>query len=176
MYACRAMEGRTPENRRAPIVIAYDGSKASRAAVRRAGELFAPRDAYVLTVWEPGLGELMLVPDPTGLGTTMLPYDPAIAREIDREVHERAQEIARDGAQLASAAGLRAHKLTIEEVSDAADAILTAAAEHCAGAIVIGSRGHRGLRSKLLGSTSSAVLKGSGGRPVVVVHADAEAD
>lgn len=162
------------EEARAPIVIAYDGSDASKAAVRHAGDLLAPRDAYVLTVWEPGLGELMLVPDPTGLGTTMLPYDPAIAKEIDREVHERAEEIARDGARLATAAGLKAHALAIEELADAAEAILAAAEEHGAAAIVIGSRGHKGLRSKLLGSTSSAVLKGSGKRPVLVVHADQE--
>jgi hypothetical protein len=34
----------------APILIAYDGSDAARAAVRAAGELFAPSRALVLTV------------------------------------------------------------------------------------------------------------------------------
>ncbi len=106
------------------IVIAYDASPAARAAVRSAGELFAPRRAYVVTVWEPGLGELMLVPDPTGLGTTMLPYDPTVAREIDQEVETRAREIAKDGADLARAAGLDAVDQTARVSSDGADAVL----------------------------------------------------
>jgi nucleotide-binding universal stress UspA family protein len=45
------------------------------------------------------------------------------------------------------------------------------AREREAAAIVIGSRGLSGLRAKLEGSTSSAVLKHSS-CPVVVVHDD----
>jgi len=154
-----------------PIVIAYDGSKAARAAIVRMGELCAPRQALIVTVWEPGLGEMMLVPDPTGLGTTMMPYDPTIAREIDREAQDRARALALDGVELARGAGLHPEPLVIEDVSDVAEAILSAAQEHDAAAIVIGSRGHRGLRSRLLGSTSAGVLKGAGSRPVLIVHA-----
>ncbi len=157
-----------------PIVIAYDGSPAAQAAVRSAGELFAPRPALIITVWEPGLGELMLVPDPTGLGT-MMPYDPAVAREIDREVESRAHELAHEGAELARGAGLQASERIVEDVSDAAEAILATARQAHAGAIVLGSRGHHGLRSRLLGSTSAAVLKGAGRVPVLVVqHPDGD--
>jgi hypothetical protein len=39
----------------APILIAYDGSEVSRAAVRHAAELFAGRPAVLATVWEAGL-------------------------------------------------------------------------------------------------------------------------
>jgi hypothetical protein len=39
----------------APVLIAYDGSEVSRAAIRRAAELFAGRPAVLATVWEPGL-------------------------------------------------------------------------------------------------------------------------
>lgn len=157
-----------------PIIIAYDGSPAARAAVLRTGELCSPRSVLIVTVWEPGLGELMLVPDPTGLGTTMMPYDPTVAREIDREVKDRAQALALDGVDLARSVSLLAEPLVIEDVSDVAGAILTAAKEHDAAAIVIGSRGHSGLRSRLLGSTSAAVLKGAERRPVLVVHAASE--
>lgn len=157
-----------------PIMIAYDGSPAARAAVARAGELCSPAPALIVTVWEPGLGELMLVPDPTGLGTTMMPYDPTVAREIDREVKDRAQALALDGVDLARSVGLRPEPLVIEDVSDVAGAILAAAKEHHAAAIVIGSRGHSGIRSRLLGSTSAAVLKGACELPVLLVHAFAD--
>jgi nucleotide-binding universal stress UspA family protein len=39
----------------APVLIAYDGSEVSRAAVRHAAELFPGRPAVLATVWEPGL-------------------------------------------------------------------------------------------------------------------------
>ncbi len=156
-----------------PIVIAYDGSHAARAAVRRAGALFGHRKAIVLTVWDPRLGEMMLVPDPTGLGTTMMPYDPTLAHEIDREVESTARSIAADGAKLARSCGLDAQEIAVEDAAHPADAILQAAAEQEAAAIVLGSRGHSGLRAKLLGSTSNAVLKGAGELPVVIVHAAA---
>jgi nucleotide-binding universal stress UspA family protein len=154
---------------RTPILIAYDGSPAAREAVTEAGALFAPRQAIVLTVWEPGLSEFMLVPDATGMGTTMLPYDPAVVREVDRAGEDHARDIAHDGQALAQQAGLEAEAVVVRDVTHPADAIVTAAEEHRAAAIVVGSRGLRGLRSKLLGSTSSELLR-KAGRPVVVVR------
>ncbi|HEV2998438.1 MAG TPA: universal stress protein [Solirubrobacteraceae bacterium] len=159
-----------------PIVIAYDGSEPARAAVREAAALFAPRRAIVLTVWEPGLNEFMLAPDPTGMGTTMIPYDPAVVREVDRASEDHALDIAHDGERLAREAGLDAEALAVRDLTDPADAIVQRAAERDAAAIVIGSRGLRGLKSKLLGSTSNAVLHRAG-RPVIVVrHAAGDAE
>jgi nucleotide-binding universal stress UspA family protein len=161
---------------RAPIVIAYDGSQAAQAAVRRAGELFPGRSALVLTAWDPRLGEAMTTtPDPTGLGSPV-PYDPELARKLDREVEHNAQQIAASGAELARGVGLNAGELVVEDVSHPADAILAAAAEHRAAAIVVGSRGHGRLRSRLLGSTSNSVLRGAGELPVVIVHAPTNAE
>jgi nucleotide-binding universal stress UspA family protein len=57
----------------------------------------------------------------------------------------------------------------VRDQSDAADAIVAVANERDAAAIVVGSRGLKGLRSKLLGSTSAALLR-KAGRPVVVVR------
>jgi nucleotide-binding universal stress UspA family protein len=153
----------------APILIAYDGSPAARAAVTEAGALFAPRRAIVLTAWEPGLSEFMLVPDATGMGTTMMPYDPAVVREVDRAGEDHAKDIAHDGEALADKAGLQAEVAVVRDQSDAADAIVAVANEREAAAIVVGSRGLKGLRSKLLGSTSAALLR-KAGRPVVVVR------
>jgi nucleotide-binding universal stress UspA family protein len=153
-----------------PILIAYDGSEAARAAVHEAGALLAPCRALILTVWEPSLAQFMLVPDPTGLGgSTMMPYDPALARDVERASEEHAHDIAQDGVRLAQAAGLDAQALTAEDSVAPADAIVTTAEEHDARAIVIGSRGLRGLKSKLLGSTSAHVLQHAS-RPVVVVR------
>jgi nucleotide-binding universal stress UspA family protein len=153
----------------APILIAYDGSPAARAAVAEAGALFAPRRAIVLTVWEQGLSEFMLVPDATGMGTTMMPYDPAVVREIDRAGEDHAKDIASDGQAIAKQTGLEAEITVVRDQTNAADAIVAAANEHAAAAIVVGSRGLKGLRSKLLGSTSSELLR-KAGRPVVVVR------
>jgi nucleotide-binding universal stress UspA family protein len=152
-----------------PILIAYDGSEPARAAVREAGALFAPARALVLTVWEPGLAQVMLVPDPTGMGSTMMPYDPAIARDVERASEEHARDVAQDGARLAHEAGLQAQAITAEDSVAPAEAIVAAAEERDACAIVIGSRGLRGLKSKLLGSTSSHVIHHAL-RPVVVVR------
>jgi nucleotide-binding universal stress UspA family protein len=154
---------------RSPILIAYDGSTAARVAVAQAGVLFAPRRAILLTVWEPGLSEFMLAPDPMGMGTTMLPYDPELGQEIDRASEEHAQDIAADGVALAQAAGLAPEPMAVADELSVADTVLDAAEQHGAAAIVVGSRGLRGLRSKLLGSTSRAVLERSS-LPVVVVR------
>jgi nucleotide-binding universal stress UspA family protein len=154
---------------RPPILIAYDGSTAARAAVAQAGALFAPRRAIVLTVWESGLSEFTLAPDPMGMGTTMLPYDPGLGHEIDRASEDRAMDVAADGAELAKAAGLTPEPLAVVDELDVAATTLSCAEQHGVAAIVVGSRGLRGLRSKLLGSTSRAVLEHSS-LPVVVVR------
>lgn len=154
----------------APILIAYDGSDAARAAVNAAVALFGSRPAIVITVWEPGLADYMLMPNTMGAGTMMMPYDPSTVQAIDKAAEDHARDIAEDGAQLARTGGLQAEALAVRDAADIADAILDAAAEHEAAAIVIGSRGLKGLKSKLMGSSSASVL-GRSERPVVVVHA-----
>lgn len=152
-----------------PIVIAYDGSEAARAAVNQAAVLFGSRHAIVITVWEPGLADYMLMPGTMGTGTMMMPYDPSTVREIDKVSEDHARDIAEDGVKLAAAGGLEAEALPVRDAADIADAILETAEKRDAAAIVIGSRGLKGLKSKLMGSSSSSVLSRSE-RPVVVVH------
>jgi nucleotide-binding universal stress UspA family protein len=153
-----------------PILIAYDGSEPARAAVREAGALFAPARALVLTVWEPALAQFMLAPDPSGMGSMMAPYDPALARDVERASEDRAHEVAEDGAQLAQSVDLEAQAITAEDNLAAADAIVTVAERRDVCAIVIGSRGLRGLKSKLLGSTSAHVLHHAPCPVLVVRH------
>jgi nucleotide-binding universal stress UspA family protein len=152
-----------------PIVIAYDGSEAARAAVNEAAALFGSRHAIIITIWEPGMADYMLMPGTMGTGTMMMPYDPSTVREIDKAAEDHARDIAEDGVKLARAGGLEAEALPVRDAADIADAILETAKERDAAAIVIGSRGLKGLKSKLLGSSSSSVLSRSD-RPVVVVH------
>ncbi|MGH2902982.1 MAG: universal stress protein [Solirubrobacteraceae bacterium] len=154
----------------APILIAYDGSDAARAAVNEAAALFGSRPAIVVTVWEPGLADYMLMPNTMGAGTMMMPYDPETVQAIDKASEDHANDIAEDGAQLARAGGLRAEAVAVRDAANIADAILDAASERGAAAIVVGSRGLKGLKSKLMGSSSASVL-GRSERPVVVVHA-----
>jgi nucleotide-binding universal stress UspA family protein len=99
----------------------------------------------------------------------MMPYDPSVVREVDRVHEDHAHDIATDGEALARAAGLNAEAIAVRDVTTAAAAIVDKAQELQAAAIVVGSRGLKGLRSKLLGSTSSEVLNRSI-RPVVVVR------
>ncbi len=153
-----------------PILIAYDGSPPARAAVSEAGRLFAPAEAIVLTVWEPGLAEMMIMPDATGMGSTMLPFDPAVTQEVEKASEAHAQSVAAEGATLAREAGLDARPLAVEDLTDPPDVIVEAAEQHGARAIVIGSRGLGGLKSKLLGSTSKTVLRRAACPVVVVRH------
>jgi nucleotide-binding universal stress UspA family protein len=153
----------------APIVIAYDGSDPARRAVREAGKLFARRHALVVTVWEPAL-ELEM--DALSVDEMHPPVvDPVAVQALDRKLAARAQRIAESGAELATSVGLQANALSAHDQGHVAAAIVEVARTRGAAAIVVGSRGLRGLRSRLEGSTSNAVLKHSP-CPVVVVHDD----
>ncbi len=157
-----------------PILIASDGSEAARQAVQQAAGLFGRRPVVVVTVWEPALAYQATVLPGVGADGIAVPpvaVDTAEAKEIEDALAIRAESVARDGAELAKSAGLRAEAVSVAESGDVADAILGLARERRVAAIVVGSRGVTGLRARLEGSTSSAVVKRSP-CPVVVVHND----
>lgn len=154
----------------APILIAYDGSDTARRAVREAANLFGAREVLVVAVWEPGLAYETAM-SPAGLEVEPVPVDVERAREVEEELHERARRTAQEGAELARSAGLQAKGLAVADEVHVADAIVDAARKRGVAAIVVGSRGLTGLRARLEGSTSSAVLKHAP-CPVVVVHDD----
>jgi nucleotide-binding universal stress UspA family protein len=154
----------------APVLIAYDGSEVSRAAVRRAGELFAGRQAVLATVWEPGLAAVPVgLPDTMGVGA--LPPDPATVEAVDRLQREHAATVAADGAELARSAGLAAEPLAVPDEVDVADTLMDIARERDAAAVVVGSHGISGLRSRLLGSVSRKLIEHCD-RPVLVIRGD----
>ena len=154
----------------APLLIAYDGSDTAHAAVREAARLFGSRQVLVVTVWEPGLAYEASMPT-ADVDMSPVTIDIEGAREIEEEMHKRASRTAREGAELAQSLGLRAHGVAVAEEVHVADAIVRLAREREVAAIVVGSRGLRGLRARLEGSTSNAVLK-TASCPVIVVHDD----
>jgi nucleotide-binding universal stress UspA family protein len=155
------------------VVIAFDGSPAARRAVEEAAKIFRSSRVLVVTVWEEGLA--YLTPSAPTEGMMVSPMvDPGVAREVDRSVHQQAERVSDEGAALAKSLGLDAQPLAVPDERDVARTILAVAGKHQATAIVVGSRGLSGLRARLEGSTSKALLKHAP-CPVLVVH-EAEED
>jgi nucleotide-binding universal stress UspA family protein len=104
-----------------------------------------------------------------GHGAMPPEVDPEAALQLDRNRHWHAEDVSRDGAQLARSLGLDAAALAVAGAGGVAETILDLAREQHAAAIVIGSRGLSGPRARLEGSTSTAVSKRAS-FPVLVVH------
>ena len=154
----------------APVLIAYDGSEVSRAAVRHAAELFPGRPAVLATVWEPGLAAVSVgLPDTMGVAT--LPPDPATIEAIDRLQREHASTVAADGAEFARSLGLVAEPQAVPDEVDVADTLVDIARERGAAVVVVGSHGISGLRTRLLGSVSRKLIQHCD-RPVLVIRDD----
>jgi nucleotide-binding universal stress UspA family protein len=154
----------------APVLIAYDGSEVSRAAVRHAAELFPGRPAVLATVWEPGLAAVSVgLPDTMGVAT--LPPDPATIEAIDRRQREHASTVAADGAEFARSLGLVAEPQAVPDKVDVADTLVDIARERGAAVVVVGSHGISGLRTRLLGSVSRKLIEHCD-RPVLVIRDD----
>lgn len=141
------------------ILIAYDGSADSRGAIEFAAKHLAAEAAVVVTVWEPLLVQLRRYPLAAG----------AISPETGDELQAEAERYAKEGAELAIAAGLP--EVTYRAVADNESiwkTIVDVADEIGASLIVTGSRGLAGVRSVLLGSVSNHVLHHAG-RPTLIV-------
>jgi nucleotide-binding universal stress UspA family protein len=154
----------------APVLIAYDGSEVSRAAVRHAAELFPGRPAVLATVWEPGLAAVSVgLPDTMGVAT--LPPDPETIEAIDRVQREHASSVAADGAEFARSLGLVGEPQAVPDEVDVADTLVDIARERGAAVVVVGSHGISGLRTRLLGSVSRKLIEHCD-RPVLVIRDD----
>src|SRR5215203_4433442 len=86
----RRCRGRMARMNDAPILIAYDGSDSARRAVHDAGKLFGPREALVVTVWEPDLGYEVGATSVTGLEPAGPAFDVAEAQEVNEALRARA--------------------------------------------------------------------------------------
>jgi nucleotide-binding universal stress UspA family protein len=152
-----------------PVVVAFDGSDESQAAVRAAASLFRDRLVLVVSVWEPGLAmAIMSSPDATGLSYP--PPTPEQIQAVDRAQHDHAASMAQSGARLVQELGAMAEALPVAESLDVAETVISIADQRDAAAVVVGSRGLGAVKSRLLGSTSRKVLHDTR-RPVLVVRA-----
>ena len=156
------------------VVIAYDGSPAARQAIVDSAKLLSACRVLVATVWEAGLAYAAPLTAPDAM-TVRPMVDPETAVELDSAVHEHAERVSREGATLAKSLGLDSEALALQDEGNAARTILNLAHDRGAAAIVVGSRGLGGIRSRLEGSTSKDLLKHAS-CPVLVVHETAEAD
>lgn len=137
-------------NDSAPVLIGYDGSDDAKAAIAHAGSLFRGRAAIVLAVWQ----RAYAAPHLAMVGFSSSP-DLSALDETNENV---AAALAGEGTELAQSAGLDASPVVACATGPVSEAILNAAAEHRAVAVVLGSRGLGGLKSMLLGSVSRHVL------------------
>ena len=106
--------------------IGYDGSAASRAAVRHPGDLFHRRPAVLATVWEPALA-VVPVALPGSIGVTSLSADPAPAEAVDGRQREPASVVAAEGAGLARSVGLVAVSHSVSDDVNVAEALIAIA-------------------------------------------------
>jgi nucleotide-binding universal stress UspA family protein len=159
-----------------PALLCYDGSDHARRAIERAGTVLGGGPAKVLTVWE-SVGSAVLRHRPrTALGRELREVSADVVDELDAGTAASAEATAREGAEIAAAAGFEATPLARRAIGRAAareeatvwQAILEVADEEDARVVALGTRGHSRVRSLLMGSVSSGVLHHSE-RPVLVV-------
>ena len=152
------------------VILAYDGSAAAREAIMTAGRLLKGSRLLVVTVWEEGLA--YMAPSAAASGDMMMtqPVDPEVAHGVDAALHRKAEQVAREGAEMAASLGLHAEPVALADAGNVAHTLIDLAREQHAAAIVVGSRGLSGLRARLEGSTSKGLLAHAP-CPVLVVHA-----
>ena len=131
-----------------PVLICYDGSEDAKHAIAVAAPLLGVRRAHVLAVWQ---------------NTAAVPSFAWAApmsgiEDLLSAAREGADRIADEGVRAAREAGFDPTPLVVEASGPVWVAIVDAAAELDAAAIVLGSRGLSGVKSVLLGSVSNGVI------------------
>src|SRR5690349_800603 len=150
-----------------PILIAYDGSDGSKAAIEAAGALFPGSRAVVVSVWHSAAeaASAAVIAIPAGVAASA--YE-----QLDGESERQAAEVAGEGTTAAKDAGLDASARAVARRGQIWATLVAAADAEDVRAVVVGSRGRSAVKSALLGSVANGVVHHSS-RPVVVVPADA---
>jgi nucleotide-binding universal stress UspA family protein len=138
------------------ILICFDGSPDSEAAIDHAAIVMPGTETVVLTVWEPFV-DMMTRCGSAGLGFGMTGgwVDNG---DADAAAERTALKTATRGAERATAAGLLARPQTAQRRDGIARAALEVAEELDAQVLVLGTRGLSGMKSMMLGSVSHAVV------------------
>ncbi|HEV7495799.1 universal stress protein [Baekduia sp.] len=151
-----------------PVVVSFDGSAPSEAALRVAVAELPGRHLVVVSVWEPSFGTAMLTPTDPSAVAYGLP-NPDEIMTVDRLQREHAGAVAEAGVTLAERLGATAEAMPARDDDNVARTVI-AAAERCdAALIVVGWRGLGAVKARLLGSTTRRLLHDSR-RPVLVVR------
>src|SRR4051812_37511406 len=96
-----------------PVIVAYDGSPASEAAVRQAATLFAGRPLVTVTVWEPGFAVRAGGPMAGEGGLGYVPPAPAQVAAVARAESDHGAQVPPEGARLARDLGATAEPLAL---------------------------------------------------------------
>lgn len=147
-----------------PVLLAYDGSDAAKAAIAEAGRLFGGGEAIVLSVWQSASAAASATVIAIPAGVARQAYE-----ELDREAEGQAGALVEEGAALAREAGFDATPRPLICDVSTWSTIVGTADEVDARAIAIGTRGQSGLKSALLGSVSNGVVHHAR-QPVLVVR------
>src|SRR4030088_3335802 len=148
----------------APALLGYDGSDDAGRAIERAAELLGGGAAVVLTVWEPTAafaGYAPLAGVSEGVGRAA-----GFEGEMDDIGAQVAQRTAEQGADAAREHGFDATARTAQ--GRVWRTMVDVAGEIDARAIAVGTRGHAGLQSLMIGSVANGVVHHSD-RPVLVI-------
>ena len=152
------------------LLIGFDGSPAARTAIERAAALFPAAEAIVASVAS-GLGQLEDSASPARMAVSDDVIRTAVARLREATLAET-RDLARAGAALAAEAGLQATPKELPADAPVWRALLDAADEADAGAVVCGTHGRGAVMRALLGSVSTGLVHHAG-RPVLVVPEEA---
>jgi nucleotide-binding universal stress UspA family protein len=161
--------------RTGPVLVAYDGRRASEHVLREAAALLAAPDrfALVVVVIKPGLASDLIELPTTQLGLPPARIDVRTAHEIEQQMYDRAQESAQRAAALLGELGLSAEGLVVAEDPEitVAETVIRIARERDAQVVVVGAHPH----GPLLGATARAVVK-EAPCPTLVVREPADRD
>ena len=148
-----------------PIVIGYDGSDASAAAIERVAALFPGREAVVVYVWESPLQHTL---SGRALGSLPLEEIRGMTRDFEAYFRDASRDLAEQGAALARDRGLAATGAEQEAAGTAWHGLVAAADSAGAALVAVGSRGRGAVTAAVLGSVSSG-LAHNAESPVLVV-------
>lgn len=150
----------------AKILLCFDGSEDATAAIAQAGRVLSPREAIVLTVWEPVASWEPY--DPATILSAPLEKLAAHAMSLDEITRELAQETLAKGVGLAREAGFQARPHLAK--GKAWRTICEVANELEPEVIVLGARGLGRVGAMLLGSVSSRVAMHAKRPALIVPH------
>ena len=151
------------------ILLATDGSREAELAARTAADLADKTTSELHLVHVFGIAPWYpIYPEATAPGEWVAQEDPMLEEDLQRTSEQRAREILDMEVDKARSAGATVAQAYLREGGVATE-IVTLAEEIGAGLIVMGSRGHGGIRRALIGSVSDSVVRHAH-CPVLVVR------